>query len=49
MQTAAVLQENMSEFNLVRMLKYELKKQHSVLKSTGKLNDDWYNNFSDVL
>ena len=30
----------MCEFNLVRMLKYELKKQNSVLKSTGKLKDD---------
>ena len=44
-----LLQENMCEFNLVRMLKNELKKQNSVLKSTGKLTDDLYNNLSDVL
>ena len=44
-----LLQENMCEFNLVRMLKHVLKKQNSVLKSTGKLKDDLYNNISDVL
>ena len=44
-----LLQENMCGFNLVKMLKYELKKQNSVLKSTGKLKDDLYNNLSDVL
>ena len=44
-----LLQENMCEFNSVRMLKYELKKQNSVLKSTGRLKDDLYNNLSDVL
>ena len=43
-----LLQENMCEFNLVRMLKYVLKKQNSVLKS-GKLKDDLYDNLSDVL
>ena len=39
----------MWEFNLVRMLKYELEKQNSLLKSTGKVKDDLYNNKSDVL
>ena len=34
----SLLQENMSEFNLVRMLKYVLKKQNIVFKSTGSLN-----------
>ena len=44
-----LLQENMCEFDLVKMLKYELKKQNIVLQSTGKLKDDLYNNLSDVL
>ena len=43
-----LLQENMCEFNLVKMLKYELKKENSVLKSTEKLKDDLYINLSDV-
>ena len=45
----SLLQENMCEFNLVRMLKYGLKKQNSVLKSTGKLKGNLYNILSDAL
>ena len=39
----------MCEFNLVRMLKYGLKKQNNVLKSIGKLQNGLYNNLKDIL
>ena len=44
-----LLQENMYEMCLVRMLKYELKKQNGVLKLAGKLTDNVYNNLSEIL
>ena len=44
-----LLQENMYEICLVRMLKYELKKQNGILKLAGKLTDNVYNNLSEIL
>ena len=40
-----LLQENMYKIGLVRILKYELEKQNSILKLAGKLTDNLYNNF----
>ena len=44
-----LLQENMSETGLLEMLKFELKKQNSILKLAGKLTDNLYNNVSEML
>ena len=39
----------MCEIGLVRMLKFGLKKQNSILKLAGKLTDNLYNNLSEIL
>ena len=44
-----LLQENMYEIGLVRMLKFELKKQNTVLELAGKLTDNLYSNLSEIL